>query len=72
MYNVYHGIYWLGGQSWFVKIYLRHHHALMVEKGAFSQKVDYVRILEILSPEGHPNRFTGSKVMAILLVNFAY
>ena len=40
----------------------------MDEDGAFSQKVDYVTIfLEILNPEGHPNRITGSKFSAILL-----
>ena len=36
-------------------------HALMVEDGAFSHKI------EILNPEGHPNCITGSKVTAILL-----
>ena len=41
-------------------ISLRPRHALTVADGAFSHK-------EILNPEGHPNRITGSKVMAILL-----
>ena len=36
--------------------------------GAFSHKIDYVTIFkDILNPEGHPNRITGSKVTAILL-----
>ena len=40
----------------------------MVEDGNFSHKIDYVTIFqEILNLEGHPNRITGSKVMAILL-----
>ena len=40
----------------------------MVEDGAFSHKIDHVTIfLEILNPEGYPNRFTVSEVMAILL-----
>ena len=40
----------------------------MVGDGAFSHKIDYVTIfLEILNPEGHPNRMTNSKVTAILL-----
>ena len=40
----------------------------MVEDGAFSKKIDYVTIfLEILNLEGHQNRFTGSRVTAILL-----
>ena len=40
----------------------------MVEDGALSHKIDYVTIFEeILNLEGHPNRNTGSKVMAILL-----
>ena len=51
-----------------VKISLRRRHALMVEDGAFSHKIDYVTFfLEILNPEWHPNRITGSKVTAILL-----
>ena len=37
----------------------------MVEDGAFSHEIDYVTFF--LNPEGHPNRFTGSKVTAILL-----
>ena len=36
--------------------------------GAFSHKIDYVTIIkEILNPEGHTNRITGSEVLAILL-----
>ena len=42
--------------------------ALTVADGAFSHKIDnYTIFREILSPEGHPNRITGSKVTAILL-----
>ena len=34
----------------------------MVEDGAFSHKIDYVKILEeILNLEGHPNCITGSQ-----------
>ena len=33
----------------------------------FSHKIDYVTILEILNPNGHTNRITGSKVTANLL-----
>ena len=55
-------------QSSFVKIFLRRCHALMVEDGAFNHKIDYVTIvLEILNLEGHLNRITRSRVMAILL-----
>ena len=44
----------------------------MVEDGAFSHKIDYVTIFwEILNPEGHPNRITGSKVFSEW-VDFAY
>ena len=51
-----------------MKISLRHRHALTVADGAFSLKINYVTIFkEILNPEGHPNRITGSKVTAILL-----
>ena len=40
----------------------------MVGDGAFSHKIDYVKIfLEILNPEGNPNHITGSKITAILL-----
>ena len=40
----------------------------MVEGGAFSHKINYVIIFkEILNLEGHPNRITGSTVMASLL-----
>ena len=40
----------------------------MVGDGAFSHQRDYVKnILEIINLEGHQNRITGSKVMAILL-----
>ena len=51
-----------------MKISLRRRHTLTVADGAFSHKIDYITILkEILNPEGHPNRITGSKVTAILL-----
>ena len=51
-----------------MKISLRRCHALTVADGAFKHKVDYVTIFkEILNPEGHPNRITGSKVTTILL-----
>jgi hypothetical protein len=50
-----------------VKISLRRRHALTVADGAFSHKIDYVTIKEILNPEGHPICITGSKVTAILL-----
>ena len=52
-----------------MKISLRRRHALTVPDSAFSHKIDYVttQFLEILNPEGHPNRITGSKVMEILL-----
>ena len=40
----------------------------MVEDGAFSHKIDYVPIFsEMLSLEGHPNRFIGSQVTVILV-----
>ena len=48
-----------------VKIYLRRRHALMVEDGAFSQKIDYFSIF--LNFEEHLNRFIGSKVTGILV-----
>ena len=36
--------------------------------GAFNKKIDHVtNFREILNPEGHPNRITGSKVVEILL-----
>ena len=51
-----------------MKISLWRPHALMVEDGAFSHKIDYVTmLLEIRNLEGHPNRFTGSRVTEILL-----
>ena len=51
-----------------MKISLRRRHALTVADGVFSHKIDYVTInKEFLNPEGHLNRITGSKVMAILL-----
>ena len=46
-----------------MKISLRRRHALTVSDGAFSHKIDYVKIS---NPEGHPNRNTGSKFTAIL------
>ena len=52
-----------------MKISLRRRIALMVQDGAFSLKIDYVSIFwEILNLKGHPNRITGSRVMAILLI----
>ena len=49
-----------------MKISLRPRHALTVEYGAFSQKIDHATIFqEILNLEGHQNRITGSKVAAI-------
>ena len=55
-------------RSSFVKISVHLRHALLDGDGAFSNKIDYVTIFkEILNPEGHPNRITGSKVTAILL-----
>ena len=51
-----------------MKISLRRRHALTVADGAFSHKIDYVTIFkEILNPEWHSNRISGSKVTAILL-----
>ena len=47
-----------------MKISLRRRHTLLVQDGALSHKINYVTILNL---EGHPNRITGSKVMAILL-----
>ena len=51
-----------------LKIYLRRRHALLVGDGASSHKIDYVRKLYgIENLEGHQDRITGSRVMAILL-----
>ena len=51
-----------------MEISLRRRHALIVEDGAFSHKIDYVTIFrKILSLEGHPNRITDSRNTAILL-----
>ena len=51
-----------------VEISLWRRHALLVEDGAFSHKIDYVTIFwEILNLEGHPNRITGLRDAAILL-----
>ena len=51
-----------------MKIYLRRRHALMIEDGAFSHKIDNFTIFEeIINIEGHPNCTTGSRVTAILL-----
>ena len=56
-----------------MKISLRRRHALTVADGAFSHKVDHVTIFkEILNPDGHPNRITGSKVTAILLKGWSF
>ena len=46
-----------------MKISLLRRHALMVEDGAFSHKIDNVSIFqEILNPEAHHNRIAGSQV----------
>ena len=46
----------------------RQSHGQTVADVAFSHKIDYVTIFkEILNPEAHPNRITGSKVTAILM-----
>ena len=51
-----------------MKISLQRRHALTVQDGAFSHKIDYVTMFKkILNLKGHPNRITGSKVTAILL-----
>ena len=51
-----------------MKISVQHRHAIMVEDGAFSHKVDnFYNRWEILNIEGHPNCITGSRVMVILL-----
>ena len=46
-------------ESWFVKISLRRHHALMVEDGAFSHKIDYSKFFR---------RFEISKGIQITLM----
>ena len=54
-----------------MKISLGRRRALTVVDGAFSHKIDYVTIFwEILKPEGHPYRISGSKVTAILLIGW--
>ena len=51
-----------------MKISLQRCHALTIADGAFSRKIDYIKVFkEILNPEVHPNRITGSKVTGILL-----
>ena len=51
-----------------MKIYLKHPHALMVDDGTFSHKIDDVTIFEeIQNHEEHSNRIAGSRVTAILL-----
>ena len=51
-----------------MNIYLRRRHALMLEDGAFSHKIDYVTICwEILNIKGHTNRIIGLRVTYILL-----
>ena len=43
----------------------------MFEDGAFINKTDYVTIFqEILNLIGHPNRITGSRYTAILLIGW--
>ena len=45
----------------------------MARNGAFSHKIDYItNFLEILNLEGHQNRITGSRVMAILLKGWVF
>ena len=45
----------------------------MVEKGAFSQKINYITIfLEIINLKGHQNHITGTRVMAILLIGWIF
>ena len=48
-----------------MKLSLRRSHALMVEDGAFSHKIDYITIfLEIQNIEEHPHRiYTGLRVL---------
>ena len=51
-----------------MKISFPHRHALTVADSDISHKIDYVAFFkEILNPEGHSNRITGSIVTAILL-----
>ena len=51
-----------------MEISLRRRHALFIEHGAFSHKIDLFTIFfEILYLDGHQNRTTGSRVKAILL-----
>ena len=51
-----------------MKISLPRCHALSVEDGAFSHKIDYVTFfLEILNLVGHSIHITGSKVKTVLL-----
>ena len=52
---------WLSHWS-FVKTSLQRRHALMVEHGAFSHKIDYVTIfLKIQNRKWHSNRITGKE-----------
>ena len=44
---------------------LRRRHAQTVIDSSSSYKIGYVK--DFLNPEGHQNRITGAKVMAILL-----
>ena len=58
--------------SWFVvcgNIFTSlHRHILLVGDGAFSHEIDDGKYFyEIINVEGHLNRFTGSRVTAILL-----
>ena len=50
-----------------MKISLRRRHALIVEDGAFGNKIDYVAIFLKIQNLEHYNRITGSRVMALLL-----
>ena len=52
----------------FPPIALQRRHARTVRDSSFSYKKDYVIVIKtFLSPEGHQNRISGSKVTAILL-----
>ena len=51
-----------------MEISLQRRHALLVEDGAFSHKIDYITIFEeIINLKGHHYCITGSRVTAILL-----
>ena len=55
-------------QLTFGKISLWRRHAIMVEDGALSHTMDYVKyFLKIPNLKGHSNHITGSRVMATFL-----